>query len=567
MPSSTRQSILRLVEICPRYDEDASREKLELLTFVSSRTVRAPYLLRRLHGALCYLRAFPDNHRLYSVVIQQLKAFNTRIQKLKRAGRSALEDSGIAGTEVHYPFDFASMAWLVNRFPEQVKVDWKSYQTHGDLAVLLQFLTSLAEQQVFEEQTLHTREWMKIAHGEVHASELVWLFRQCSTKGTAGKFVEHMYNQANVPVIWSLDDSSGSITHNTLPIKSISCRASGMRTPKGNAAAEIIKPLPGIIHLKGYPARRVLDAARAALLVRSREVYHMQYASADAIYLAGCGEGIQIAFIGAVPERRFSLDVSNGYMVFANGVPMAYGGVSPLFFQANTGLNVLDDYRRSESAYIYTQVLRMAHTLFGCTRFIVNPYQFGDDNREALRTGAFWFYYRLGFRPIDQTARKIAHKELEKIRRRKGYRTPGDTLKKLATCDLHLLLPGGSRDPYFPEQWLGVVAAGATRLIAQRNQHRHGRAVQLIVNDLRRDLAIRNFSSWQRSERDALRHLAPVAGLIDDLGDWPATDKHLLVQLIRAKGAQTERGYVQLMKRHKRLYQGLRRYCRKHAVH
>lgn len=553
------------MEVCPRYGGDLSKEKFELLTLLSGRTVRSPHLLKRLHTVLCYLRAFPDNRRLYALVIQQLNEFNARVRKLNRAARISLEDSGITGTEVHYPFDFASTAWLVKRFPEQVKIDWKSYDTREDLATLLQFLTSLAEQQVFEDQALHLREWMKIAHGEVHASELVWLFRQCSNTGTAGKFVEYMYNKANVPVIWSLKDSSGSITHNAVPVKKISCRASGMRTLKGSAAAEIMRPLPGIIHMKGKPARRLLDVVRAALLVRSREVYHMQYASADAVYLAGCGEGIQIAFIGAVPERRFSLDVSNGYMVFANGAPVAYGGVSPLFFQANTGLNVLDDYRKSESAYIYAQVLRMAHTLFGCTRFIVNPYQFGEDNREALQTGAFWFYHRLGFRPIDEAARKIARKEFEKIQRRNGYRTPGDTLKKLATCDLHLVLPGGRGDPYFPEQWLGAVAAGATRLIAQRNQRRHGRAVRLIVDKLRRTLEIRDSSSWKRRERDALRHLAPVVGLIDDLHDWPATDKRLLVKLIREKGGPTERRYVQLMKQHKRLYEGLRSYCRKHV--
>ena len=567
MSSSIRKSILRLTEICPQYGPEAAREKFELLARLSEKTIRAAYLLKRFHSVLSFVRAFPDNMALHSLAVAMLNDFSSRVRELGKARRASLVDSGIAATEVHYPFDFASMAWLVSRFSDQVKIDWKSYDSHENLAVLLQFLASLAEQQVFEDQTLHTREWMKMAHGEVHASELVWLFRQCSNAGTAAKFVEHIYNRAEVPVIWSLGNAAGSTTRNTLHVNKIHCRTRGMRRLNGNPRREIIKLLPGIVHLPRGPANRLLDAARAALLVRSREVYHFQYASADAVYLASCGEGIQIAFIGALPQRRFSLDVSNGYMVFSNGVPVAYGGVSPLFFQANTGLNVLDDYRKSESAYIYTQVLRMAHTLFGCTRFIVNPYQFGEDNREALQTGAFWFYYRLGFRPTDESVRKIAQKELGKIRKRKGYRTPANILKELATCDLHLVLPGARPDPYFREQWLGAVAAGATRLIAQRNQRRHSRAVQLIVNDLCRILGIRDPSSWQRHEREALRHLAPVVNLIDELHNWPVKDKRLLVKLIRAKGAPAERRYVELMKQHARLYNSLRKYCRKHAPH
>ena len=34
-------------------------------------------------------------------------------------------------------------------------------------------------------------------------------------------------------------------------------------------------------------------------------------------------------------------------------------------------------------------------------RFVVEPSQFGGTNKEGLLSGAFWFYYRLGFRPID----------------------------------------------------------------------------------------------------------------------------------------------------------------------
>ena len=41
-------------------------------------------------------------------------------------------------------------------------------------------------------------------------------------------------------------------------------------------------------------------------------------------------------------------------------------------------------------------VLRTYAQLFAVERFVVEPYQFGARNREALESGALWFYFRLG---------------------------------------------------------------------------------------------------------------------------------------------------------------------------
>jgi len=117
-----------------------------------------------------------------------------------------------------------------------------------------------------------------------------------------------------------------------------------------------------------------------------------------------------------------------GYLILSNGVPIGYGGSSVLFKQVNTGINIFDEFRGSEAAFIWTQVMRAYHSLTACTRFVANPYQFGGDNSEALRSGAFWFYYRLGYRPVFAEVRKLAQKEFTKIRRESAARV----LKKLA---------------------------------------------------------------------------------------------------------------------------------------
>ena len=73
-------------------------------------------------------------------------------------------------------------------------------------------------------------------------------------------------------------------------------------------------------------------------------------------------------------------------------------------------------------------------------RFSTDPYQIGKDNSDGIHSGAFWIYYRAGFRPIRDEQRNIAVSEAKKIRSVKGYRTPATILKKLAESRLELIL-------------------------------------------------------------------------------------------------------------------------------
>jgi hypothetical protein len=66
----------------------------------------------------------------------------------------------------------------------------------------------------------------------------------------------------------------------------------------------------------------------------------------------------------------------------------------------------------------------------------VDPYQIGHENEEAIESGAFWFYYKLGFRPASTEHARLALREEEKIARTPGYRTSPATLRRLAAAPL-----------------------------------------------------------------------------------------------------------------------------------
>jgi hypothetical protein len=135
--------------------------------------------------------------------------------------------------------------------------------------------------------------------------------------------------------------------------------------------------------------------------------------------------GTAVALYAIRPERRAVLDSHIGMMLFKNGVPGRVRGrlarSSAIAGSASTSS------RRSGAAspaLLFGQVLRVYRQCFGVGRFIAEPSQFGGTNREGLRSGAFWFYYRLGFRPVDADAARRASEEWSRMGADPRYRTP-----------------------------------------------------------------------------------------------------------------------------------------------
>ena len=306
---------------------------------------------------------------------------------------------------------------------------------------------------------------------------------------------------------------------------------------------------------------RYVDLAMASLAVRHRETIHFNGANPGEIYLADAGEDVSIAVFGLLPDFRYPLECTMGFLIISNGVPVGYGGSSIVFRQVNSGINIFDEYRGSEAAFLWTQVMRVYHSLVGCTRFIANAYQFGEDNTEALKSGAFWFYYRLGFRPVLSSVRQLAAREADRIRRSRKYRSSTATLRQLASCDMHLLLPGSKASELFDEQWLSTSSMLATAALAAAECRTHEAAADQVASQLAGDLAIRNLDRWSAEERRAFRRIAPLVSAAAP-GTWSSDERRALHELLRAKGGDRELAYARKLFAHSRFRRSLIRACR-----
>jgi hypothetical protein len=226
------------------------------------------------------------------------------------------------------------------------------------------------------------------------------------------------------------------------------------------------------------------------------------------------------------------------------------------------GFNTFYTFRGGEAGWIYAQVLRCLCHLMGTTCVSVYPYQLGHENEEAIASGAFWFYRKLGFRPGRADLQKLAEREEQKIAADSGsktskYRTPEPTLKRLAAGHVFYELPGSD---------VGAWDEFSTRNIGLRVNRRMARDFSGDAARTRESSrrAMEKFlgvstSSWTPLENYAFENFALVLGDVREFQTWNRGEKEDLVRIIRAKIKPDEMLYLHLTQRHKQFRKALLR--------
>jgi hypothetical protein len=543
-----------------RYGPGAADTKLRLLEQLGNLELRSARDLGRAHEHALYLAAFPDDARVLRAARAHLATTGERLTRLPRRMRAKLDDSGLAGTRSRHSYDASIATWLGARYPGQAEIDWPALRDPGRLEALLRLVLLRAEEDGFDSSDVGTADWLRSAAGD-SGTALAWLLQSLRHGPGTSRAWGALYTDAELPVVWTLGTGPGSVSGARLRSARVVFRR-GMRPTPPDPVAHVATPLPGIRQLDRRAARQVIDLARIALTARCREAYVVNHANAGEVYLADLGEGAAVAVIGADVAHRPPLETNFGFLLLANGVPIGYGGVSPLHRQANTGINVFPAFRGSEAGYLWAQALRAFRTLFGVQRFIINPYQLGAGNSEAIASGAFWFYYRLGFRPVSRALRDLAAREASRLRGQRHHAGERATLRRLAQEDVELLIPGGERAARFEERWLPRVGLASTAALV--DVARTPRAVAAFVQQVARLVGAGNPRAWTANERAGAATLAPVLALIEDLGSWPKAERRALGRLLRLKGAPREADFVRVAAGAHRLFAALAAICRGH---
>jgi len=569
-PSRHPAAAARLHAIRHLYGPALGDEKLALLAQLAREPIRSARRLRAVHDDLLFLRAFPDSAALHAAAVHALAQLQARVRRLTPSQRLQLADSGIAGTVTRHAFTLGVVQWMEDE-GEAGEIDWDALEIPERLDPLLRLTLTPAESDAFDSGEFSTRAWMELARGDAAPRSLGWLVHVTATSAPGApanaelpdpSVLRLLYDSLDVPVRWPLSFARATSGNGVAPLPL--CTRTGMRPPPTDPAFHIATPLAAIERLPRARALPWLGAARAALAARCREVHAITYANADEVYLADLGEGTALCLIGAARPERLTLEANYGYVLFANGVPVGYGGVTPLAAQANTGVNIFEAFRHAEAGMLFAQALRAFRTLFGATRFVVNPFQVGADNDEALTSGAYWFYDRLGFRPTEAPLRALADRERQRRTRDRSYRSSLAVLRRLASSDLVLTLPGAHDTTLFDERWLVTLASAVTASLQSRTV-----AERLAVSDAQRAAVTKGLGiAKARAASDScafgLQRLSPIIALIlDEVRAWPSDERQALAALVCAKGGAQERDFAIASREHSRLWAALRRYCRR----
>ncbi len=174
------------------------------------------------------------------------------------------------------------------------------------------------------------------------------------------------------------------------------------------------------------------------MAISARETDPVTYLQEDSLKIFHLERGIDLAIYGMIPQRQMPLESYVGFTLCKNGFPVSYGGAWIFGQTARIGINIFETFRGGESGFILCQLLRVYKQLFKISYVEVEPYQYGLDNPDGIKTAAFWFYYKYGFRPVDQQLLKLANSEYQKIKTRKNYRSTEKTLVKFTQSNIAL---------------------------------------------------------------------------------------------------------------------------------
>ncbi|HLH42970.1 MAG TPA: hypothetical protein VKV74_08285 [Bryobacteraceae bacterium] len=394
---------------------------------LAPKRLRKPEDLMALHESALFVRAFPPSPRIASAADNILFFFASRMEAVDADPFDDPAISGIAGTAVSSNFSYEFARSLVRRYKAAVSIDWENFSRPDRLGAVLAPLLPQAKEAYAVEPHVDWRAWFERSH-----CSLRWLLERTDPR---------TYDLLEVPIRWDLGDSAGSRSRLRLErSQRFYHRGPLLKRSDVSIESEFAAPRIRLTKLGARGAARALDAIVDASAARYRELYGFLHPDAANVYHAPLGRGVDLYFFGVSPEKRLPIRAYHSGMYFKNGVPTGYVEAMSRAGRMDIGFNLYYTFRDGETAWIFARILKLLRQEFRVSCFSVDPYQLGQCNEEAIESGAFWFYRKLGFESASKEVASLVAREEAKIAAHPGYRTPPAILRKLAAAPLHLRL-------------------------------------------------------------------------------------------------------------------------------
>lgn len=423
------RSLKLLKEIAANMDEEANLAKEDLLKTLGSMAFPAVRYLPVYHDSLMFLCAYPANSYLLRLAENELKRLTAYLKKNSRSLKITLpENSGLPYTETLTRFSPDSLGWLLKQKDFALHFDsfYDSRLTLNEvlnitLPSLLKAETTagLDPEDLLAVLGIKPNQYLYFLHGQLEAlkelpqakdllSDCLNIFVQVVPKSSR---FSRTYNRIAHKPVYYHQDILKRFDHVQLLNEPLPHEPAEPETLMGKAGKE-----------------ELVKVIKYAMSLTEREIDPATYLQEDSMQYIVLERGLSMAIYGMHAERQLPLETYFGFTIFKNGLPISYGGMWVFGNRSKVGFNIFEPYRGGESGYALCQLLRVFKQFFHISYFEVEPFQFGADNEDAISSGAFWFYYKFGFRPVDAAIAEQAKQEYQKIKTRKNYRSSAKIL-------------------------------------------------------------------------------------------------------------------------------------------
>ncbi len=435
MRISFRNQVNALQSCLNSFDPERNASRYACLKNLSNLPLTIHQDLIHYYEALLFVLAYPADEAQQSLAEKEMQRISTFLKSSVKDRHKQLVNSGLPFTHTITRFSHDKVRWLLAHPHCKTTLEDFVDPSHSLNDVLTLTLPTLERSETTAgRDNLDLMDSLKIPATQ----RLQFLVNELARLDHLPYIKDHLYERLEALVCVTPKDKIFSKAYNRLPAGSIYFHNDLLK--KFDTTTLLDTPVGAPADLDHASMAQAIIVVKNTMVLTARETDPCTYMDEHSFRLYQLERGISIAIYGMVPSRQMPLESYVGYTAFKNGYPVAYGGAWIFGARANFGINIFTPYRSGESAFVMAQLLRLYRHVFDIRYFEVEGYQFGLNNPEGIASGAFWFYYRFGFRPMDKQLKAIALREEQKIKARKGYKTSHKVLVELTGSNIALAL-------------------------------------------------------------------------------------------------------------------------------
>lgn len=435
MKNNFSATINSLKNIISFFDEESIQRKTTLLKVLSTKALPVAKQLLVYHDLLLFMCAYPASQQSKALAEKELKRIAAFGKINKDTNKALIENEGLPFSKTITRFSPDFLSWLLMHKDLQVGFDsfYNPTLSLNDIlnitlpAVLKAETTAgLQNEYLLEVLNIKTDQYVPFLLGQLRELDDRPLLKEL--------FIERM----DLYVKLVPKNIQFSRAFNRISVKQIYYHHDLLK--KFNPEQLFNEPLSAANIPVDTERQQLFKVIKNAMALTVREIDPATFLQAETMRLYNLERGLALAVYSMIPQRQLPLETYFGFTFFKNGIPACYGGVWTFGRMAKIGLNIFDPFRGGESGYLLCQLLRVFKQDFGITYFEIEPSQFGLDNPDGISSGAFWFYYKYGFKPVDQELKALAQNEYHKIKTRKNYRSSAKTLLRFTESNIAVSL-------------------------------------------------------------------------------------------------------------------------------